>query len=123
MIRRPPRSTRTDTLFPDTTLFRSPLRDLSREGRDLYEAHAVGLLRDAVAESARLAQGRYGGHHRRVDRSEEHTSELQSLMRISYAVFCLKKKKKTHTKILPSNKHNIRAKRTMNNVSNTKHKH
>src|SRR3546814_18697732 len=67
MIRRPPRSTRTDTLFPDTTLFRSPLRDLSREGRDLYEAHAVGLLRDAVAESARLAQGRYGGHHRRVD--------------------------------------------------------
>src|SRR3546814_5419339 len=72
MIRRPPRSTRTDTLFPYTTLFRS---------LDLDGGHALGR------EVAQAGQG--GG----VERSEEHTSELQSLMRISYAVFCLKKKK------------------------------
>src|SRR3546814_8979046 len=82
MIRRPPRSTRTDTLFPYTTLFRSlpDRRDLGGEMQ------------------ADLRHQRRVGHHRlRKDeggRSEEHTSELQSLMRISYAVFCLKKKKK-----------------------------
>src|SRR3546814_16887543 len=84
MRRRPPRSTRTDTLFPYTTLFRSVLR--VRPGLE----SAVGLR-----DPPRLA-GR-GERHRRVEehrRSEEHTSELQSLMRISYAVFCLKKKKK-----------------------------
>src|SRR3546814_7832344 len=73
MIRRPPRSTRTDTLFPYTTLFRSCL---------------VGLAQ---------SKGRHFTHlllQTRFSRSEEHTSELQSLMRISYAVFCLKKKKK-----------------------------
>src|SRR3546814_2502809 len=79
MIRRPPRSTRTDTLFPYTTLFRSvevPL--LFAKGEyDLY--CAVPGHRNAVEI---------------VLRSEEHTSELQSLMRISYAVFCLKKKKR-----------------------------
>src|SRR3546814_2394794 len=90
MIRRPPRSTRSDTLFPYTTLFRS------------------------LAALAILVSGLIGGFHAGVeygwwegitrcatgDRSEEHTSELQSLMRISYAVFCLKKKKKhtTNTK-------------------------
>src|SRR3546814_11427817 len=80
MIRRPPRSTRTDTLFPYTTLFRS-CRQFSEQ----------------------LVQypGARGRRRRRRDRpgsrSEEHTSELQSLMRISYAVFCLKKKKKTRT--------------------------
>src|SRR3546814_18705361 len=74
MIRRPPRSTRTDTLFPYTTLFRS-----CRQSR-----HLLGLVR---------AAGPSRPHHRQRDgRSEEHTSELQSLMRISYAVFCLKKK-------------------------------
>src|SRR3546814_4644180 len=86
MIRRPPRSTRTDTLFPYTTLFRSgaaPITSLAwtRDGRWLIaggEDGAAGLL-DFEA------------------RSEEHTSELQSLMRISYAVFCLKKKKTSHT--------------------------
>src|SRR3546814_13617289 len=78
MIRRPPRSTRTDTLFPYTTLFRSsPVTD----GRNVYMFfYDFGLVS-------------YG-------RSEEHTSELQSLMRISYAVFCLKKKKKTHDKTI-----------------------
>src|SRR3546814_11292162 len=75
MIRRPPRSTRTDTLFPYTTLFRSP-----STGRE-----------DLNAWHARSAQ--WHRHGRRGLRSEEHTSELQSLMRISYAVFCLKKKK------------------------------
>src|SRR3546814_11385026 len=91
MIRRPPRSTRTDTLFPYTTLFRSRgtagrqsanHRTCQRECRPgrLHAEHAVGLRLDRRV-------------HRRGDRSEEHTSELQSLMRISYAVFCLKKKK------------------------------
>src|SRR3546814_9289127 len=95
MIRRPPRSTRTDTLFPYTTLFRSLLAAAqagppvtprlafvkspvwNEAAADTQEAFAE--LVDALGEN----------------RSEEHTSELQSLMRISYAVFCLKKKKKT----------------------------
>src|SRR3546814_9938859 len=89
MIRRPPRSTRTDTLFPYTTLFRSTAVNgpivLGIEGynADLYK-EAVFSLEEAskILESAKWA------------RSEEHTSELQSLMRISYAVFCLKKKTK-----------------------------
>src|SRR3546814_11156661 len=84
MIRRPPRSTRTDTLFPYTTLFRSahPDRD---DGREVAARDLQGLAR-------RAARQRQEG---REERSEEHTSELQSLMRISYAVFCLKKKKTT----------------------------
>src|SRR3546814_4276674 len=80
MIRRPPRSTRTDTLFPYTTLFRS------QGARQARLFHAVD---DGIKEIGH----RHGGHERQQDRSEEHTSELQSLMRISYAVFCLKKKK------------------------------
>src|SRR3546814_5198735 len=92
MIRRPPRSTRTDTLFPYTTLFRSR-RDHPGPGAHPGGVHA-GLLR---------GRGRDRRRQRRQPRtrSEEHTSELQSLMRISYAVFCLKKKKKeitTYTK-------------------------
>src|SRR3546814_1140788 len=83
MIRRPPRSTRTDTLFPYTTLFRSHLRARQR--------HAPAHPRDdRPADRVRPAEA---GSHDDL-RSEEHTSELQSLMRISYAVFCLKKKKK-----------------------------
>src|SRR3546814_4819016 len=77
MIRRPPRSTRTDTLFPYTTLFRSHDRPAGHQRR---------------REDPHLGHGRSLGEARGV-RSEEHTSELQSLMRISYAVFCLKKKK------------------------------
>src|SRR3546814_5381942 len=77
MIRRPPTSTRTDTLFPYTTLFRSRHRQFLRARR-----HRVRQLRRSRSE------GQLCGA-----RSEEHTSELQSLMRISYAVFCLKKKK------------------------------
>src|SRR3546814_5566579 len=77
MIRRPPRSTRTDTLFPYTTLFRSPCAR-TEPPNDRQSS----VERQAVSDQRK-------GHHR----SEEHTSELQSLMRISYAVFCLKKKK------------------------------
>src|SRR3546814_4912414 len=97
MIRRPPRSTRTDTLFPYTTLFRSdrggarPLRRwLPGDRRTLCRPRD----RRCLAAGRRPAQYRDRGLCRRM-RSEEHTSELQSLMRISYAVFCLKKKKKT----------------------------
>src|SRR3546814_4407498 len=105
MIRRPPRSTRTDTLFPYTTLFRSRevtgvrtgvgdmIKDESRdatgrgeddEGKGCDDRSLCGKLDHCLDAGAR--------------RSEEHTSELQSLMRISYAVFCLKKKNKTTNK-------------------------
>src|SRR3546814_5446992 len=114
MIRRPPRSTRTDTLFPYTTLFRSD-RDAARavdeqvgERRRQHLRLAlagvvIGLEIDRILveigqQRVRdLGKARFGVAHRqgRERRSEEHTSELQSLMRISYAVFCLKKKKKT----------------------------
>src|SRR3546814_4146829 len=91
MIRRPPRSTRTDTLFPYTTLFRSDsLPGLC--GHDPTGQHTVRADRDSQKGEPWL--GLAGLIPRWPDaRSEEHTSELQSLMRISYAVFCLKKKK------------------------------
>src|SRR3546814_1135104 len=90
MIRRPPRSTRTDTLFPYTTLFRSRGEGgRRRAANDHHLERAIG--RDFRAESLDAAPDLAV---QRVERSEEHTSELQSLMRISYAVFCLKKKKK-----------------------------
>src|SRR3546814_7711704 len=96
MIRRPPRSTRTDTLFPYTTLFRSTT-GRARNDTLVVGGAAIGqhtASRDA-ARPYREAPGNHFG-----DRSEEHTSELQSLMRISYAVFCLKKKKNTITHTL-----------------------
>src|SRR3546814_1939992 len=99
MIRRPPRSTRTDTLFPYTTLFRSD--DLRHQPRPVDAVHR--RQRDLAP---RLFVAEQSLHHRlriveaAVDRSEEHTSELQSLMRISYAVFCLKKKNKKSIKIM-----------------------
>src|SRR3546814_3531362 len=101
MIRRPPRSTRTDTLFPYTTLFRSCAFD--RAGplvpEDRRRQHrTVGVAVDVGAADAGVGDvdddPPRGGI---CERSEEHTSELQSLMRISYAVFCLKKKKNIHT--------------------------
>src|SRR3546814_8099657 len=99
MIRRPPRSTRTDTLFPYTTLFRSnamfmltstllPLLKLSKDASVVFTSSSVG-------RKGRAYWGAYGVSKFATERSEEHTSELQSLMRISYAVFCLKKKKYT----------------------------
>src|SRR3546814_7465717 len=103
MIRPPPRSTRTDTLFPYTTLFRSHRCRASR-GESLCAPHRAGAV---VARGVHLRATRRGNPDRvatlRSRRSEEHTSELQSLMRISYAVFCLKKKKKNKK---TSKKHN-----------------
>src|SRR3546814_2319178 len=97
MLRRPPRSTRADTLFPYTTLFRSA-RPAARGRRD-YRRHRHADLRagqfpDELRDD-RPCRGPDAGRPRDAGRSEEHTSELQSLMRISYAVFCLKKKKTT----------------------------
>src|SRR3546814_7539327 len=94
MIRRPPRSTRTDTRFPYTTLFRS-LRP---------EVRIPALVRVHPDDGVRQPGEPLHRRRQRVRRSEEHTSELQSLMRISYAVFCLKKKK-TRTKRSRSSKH------------------
>src|SRR3546814_19150052 len=87
MIRRPPRSTRTDTLFPYTTLFRSPACR--------HSSHASAAAVSPIGTAIHLRKVAIHGPGR-GRRSEEHTSELQSLMRISYAVFCLKKKTKKH---------------------------
>src|SRR3546814_8360358 len=106
MIRRPPRATRTDTLFPYTTLFRSKATirpDIAginpeRIKRRLFQGHQTGIGLDfVIAEDAVI--GMFAAMEVRIVagvRSEEHTSELQSLMRISYAVFCLKKKTERH---------------------------
>src|SRR3546814_7906697 len=126
MIRRPPRATRTDTLFPYTTRFRSGVEEGGRKGlaqgvqrarhvgaagqaeaqqgeaqrrQLLPRAHRVAEAGDLPGEGVRSGEGR--------GRSEEHTSELQSLMRISYAVFCLKKKKTKKTKTFRSGKNDI----------------
>src|SRR3546814_10622816 len=129
MIRRPPRSTRTDTLFPYTTLFRSlygalepgrppgSIGDVDAElGAGTTEAVAVKLGAVVHHDGGRQALAGPDILDVRIllphillvqdcvpkaERSEEHTSELQSLMRISYAVFCLKKKKKIHYKAKP----------------------
>src|SRR3546814_2140561 len=105
MIRRPPRSTRTDTLFPYTTLFRSRPADIDYSDRvQLRNLHKrLVHIAISVISSIKVSGHRLGEHlmalntdqlDRRIsDRSEEHTSELKSLMRISYAVFCLNNKK------------------------------
>src|SRR3546814_1358366 len=114
MIRRPPRSTRTDTLFPYTTLFRS--------AHQIHILHIRSMLQmfDQAAESRcgdgiiHYAIGQFGSPYRAArkfnlfnGRSEEHTSELQSLMRISYAVFCLKKKNNKNNKKMNNKNINI----------------
>src|SRR3546814_8231355 len=86
MIRRPPRSTRTDTLFPYTTLFRSKFEFSKTE---IFPVGDYFSPTDAIGPGGSFVYGSANP----LARSEEHTSELQSLMRISYAVFCLKKKK------------------------------
>src|SRR3546814_3801045 len=113
MIRRPPRSTRTDTLFPYTTLFRSDgghRRDIDRNRYRLYDRQAPGTaggpfrnrahrrpsLSTVLALTLAVVLGTMAGALFYGQRSEEHTSELPSLMRISYAVFCLKKKNNTN---------------------------
>src|SRR3546814_3289898 len=109
MRRRPPRSTRTDTLFPYTTLFRSNLAlDISRRqtAENLADETRLPEVPDLTVDAGRAMEGRkkLKALHRALaelperERSEEHTSELQSLMRISYAVFCLKKKN-SHTNV------------------------
>src|SRR3546814_2962346 len=103
MIRRPPRSTRTDTLFPYTTLFRSGYRKMVRLAAPLVAEGGILLAAScshhadlqSFAEQVRRGLADAGREGRR---SEEHTSELQSLMRISYAVFCLKKKNNNEKK-------------------------
>src|SRR3546814_3130369 len=115
MIRRPPRSTRTDTLFPYTTLFRSlPIEQLKKHlvntggvkgfaGAEFVADGASVLVRECdILIPAAIERVIHEFNAARVraklvvERSEEHTSELQSLMRISYAVFCLKKKNKSY---------------------------
>src|SRR3546814_6124560 len=97
MIRRPPRSTRTDTLFPYTTLFRSIINlDITLEKNgfiaDSSKTYLIGDVSSAAKRLVRVAQ--------EAMRSEEHTSELQSLMRISYAVFGLKKTNQKYNKAI-----------------------
>src|SRR3546814_6340065 len=102
MIRRPPRSTRTDTLFPYTTLFRS-IEPTSEPPVNMREPRinefGIPVLFHANKRGTFECEQRRQAPSRSRFRSEEHTSELQSLMRISYAVFCLKKKRhqQTHT--------------------------
>src|SRR3546814_2208801 len=99
MIRRPPRSTRTDTLFPYTTLFRSHIREhacRTGHGRTDRLLHRRFVARPASTPVAGAPLSAVLPALKPL-RSEEHTSELQSLMRISYAVFCLKKKNKNST--------------------------
>src|SRR3546814_2462960 len=104
MIRRPPRSTRTDTLFPYTTLFRS------QDQAVVERIDKIGALEHRTKPAQRKLRGRQAQGVFRGERSEEHTSELQSLMRTSYAVFCLKKK-------IQYNKKNVhRITRTENNT-------
>src|SRR3546814_2010364 len=106
MIRRPPRSTRTDTLFPYTTLFRSQLEvgqhvarlaNVARARNELLQGNRLdhgcspdGMKAQVTITRPKSPKGSLHSHSEIGARSEEHTSELQSLMRISYAVFCLK---------------------------------
>src|SRR3546814_2926080 len=113
MIRRPPRSTRTDTLFPYTTLFRS---------RAIIQ---LDIDNARIGHEARLSGPAALGKEKRIwsppgGRSEEHTSELQSLMRISYAVFCLKKKTRRCTRNI---EHHNTITNSVNNNKNKYHTH
>src|SRR3546814_7653563 len=112
MIQRPPISTRTDTLFPYTTLFRSAVISGLAINNGLVEHHSYLVMTDKITKQVVVAgfltqpAGDDGWMYLQLSgkpiyrRSEEHTSELQSLMRISYAVFCLKKKKSKAYKLL-----------------------
>src|SRR3546814_3929247 len=113
MIRRPPRSTRTDTLFPYTTLFRSVgFRACYRSRTRRWRTPSPPLTAITFSGSswsmpprASFASLGLSGQPTPRDRSEEHTSELQSLMRISYAVFCLKKKKNKQQQVIRYTEH------------------
>src|SRR3546814_4196756 len=120
MIRRPPRSTRTDTLFPYTTLFRSV--ELVGHRRGEVVTHTTDLVVNATGFRPNLDMLR----EIRLERSEEHTSELQSLMRISYAVFCLNKKnhltKNEHRSTTSKTRSNNAPNPTLTITTNTTHK-
>src|SRR3546814_7991991 len=119
MLRHPPKATRTDTLFPYTTLFRSTgasaiqaIPHLGRYAKQLFvvqrTASTVDERKNTTTDKGWVAAQKPGWQRARqinFHRSEEHTSELQSLMRISYAVFCLKKKNTTYKPELHSKKH------------------
>src|SRR3546814_5583712 len=111
MIRRPPRSTRTDTLFPYTTLFRSgliiPDEIVRRVGHQCVLMHGSLHPSKNVLHKIAVARTHKARHEPGLVRSEEHTSELQSLMRISYAVFCLKKKNKQNYKSFHTSTYHI----------------
>src|SRR3546814_6815488 len=99
MIRRPPRSTLTDTLFPYTTLFRSPHRAVLSRSQFWKDVTLQFTTRpELVGTFGMVSSTHWLASAAGMARSEEHTSELQSLMRISYAVFCLKKKKQIKQK-------------------------
>src|SRR3546814_6255860 len=100
MIRRPPRSTRTDTLFPYTTLFRSTEGKCREhnQGESCGPDHLEASILPPAYKGGNDTNDQRGAKKAHLVRSEEHTSELQSLMRISYAVFCLKKKTTEHKK-------------------------
>src|SRR3546814_2088958 len=110
MIRRPPRATRTDTLFPFTTLFRSQSCALMRILLRFFSTHSRMGMKSV----------QWGMMESRRHRSEEHTSELQSLMRISYAVFCLKKKQ--DLKATQVHKHRDRMNNEEQKSRNNKHR-
>src|SRR3546814_10593475 len=113
MIRRPPRSTRTDTLFPYTTLFRS----------SVYDPYIVYCQCERWS-GGEISPGRGAMEAPSYVRSEEHTSELQSLMRISYAVFCLKKKKIENTNVddqkTTLDKNTVQSYNTQNRIKTSK---
>src|SRR3546814_9101558 len=106
MIRRPPRSTRTDTLFPYTTLFRSCVAN--QRPSEVACSRPRSLKGTSASRTDRAI---------RSERSEEHTSELQSLMRISYAVFCLKKKKSKHKKEKNTTQDSTKVKTSINTIT------
>src|SRR3546814_2258343 len=111
MIRRPPRSTRTDTLFPYTTLFRSVFRPGSRA---MARMAAGSSFQELIFKLQTYWSAQGCAILQLYDmRSEEHTSELQSLMRSSYAVFCLKKKPRQHTLERTTNNNNKRETQTV----------
>src|SRR3546814_6209713 len=123
MIRRPPRSTRTDTLFPYTTLFRS-IRGGAIERRAFEFVELLHAFRPHFTSPARRFDAAERAHRSDpITRSEEHTSELQSLMRISYAVFCLKKKTKHTNNINQKPQKTEHNKITMSSITNIKTAH
>src|SRR3546814_3177171 len=120
MIRRPPRSTRTDTLFLYTTLFRSQRYASACDLLDPYRNLAIAA-RYRRSVSRHLA--RVQGTHPTAARSEEHTSELQSLMRSSYAVFCLKKNILHTTTTYPPRSHTLSEQRKTHNTQHQRQLH